>query len=303
MILRYGYLSTEAVVFRAMTGLTVSEFDRLVEEVGPRFQAAVRAERTRPNRQRAPGAGHPFELDVGDALLLTVVWLRCYPTQEVLGYLFGVSDSTVCRVIRRGVPVLEAAGRDTMRLPDPGKTQHKQLDALLAETPALAVIIDTFEQRVQRPQDRAAADQWYSGKKKQHTVKSQIAVDETTGRIVDVSDSVPGPTADITLLEASQLLKRLPEGVGAIGDLAYVGMDKLHPDGQAATPRRKPRGKPRPAEDKEYNRAFARRRIGVEHGIGRLRQYQALAQSDRQHRRHHGSRVRAVAGLVNRRLG
>ena len=32
-------------------------------------------------------------------------------------------------------------------------------------------------------------------------MKSQIAVDELTGEIVDVAESVPGPTADITLLE------------------------------------------------------------------------------------------------------
>jgi hypothetical protein len=35
---------------------------------------------------------------------------------EVLAYLFGVSDSTVSRVIRRVLPRLERAGQDTMRL-------------------------------------------------------------------------------------------------------------------------------------------------------------------------------------------
>ena len=55
----------------------------------------------------------------------------------------------------------------------------------------------------------------------------------------------------------------------------------------------------RPAEDRRYHRAFARRRIKVEHGIGRLRRYQALSQVDRHRRRQHTARVRAVAGLVN----
>src|SRR5436309_1828050 len=83
------------------------------------------------------------------------------------------------------------------------------LDILLAETPELAVIVDTFEQAVQRPQRPRDADAHYSGKKKRHTLKVQVAVDEPTGRIADVSDSVPGPTADIKLLEASGLLGRL----------------------------------------------------------------------------------------------
>ena len=55
--------------------------------------------------------------------------------------------------------------------------------------------------------------------------------------------------------------------------------------------------------DRRYNRAFARRRIKVEHAIGRLRKYQSLSQVDRHRRKLHTARVRAVAGLVNRMLG
>ena len=164
------------------------------------------------------------------------------------------------------------------------------------------VLVDTFEQPVQRPQDRQEADRHYSGKKKRHTLKSQVAIDERTGQVVDIAASVPGPTADITLLKDSTLLDRLPAGVGVGGDLAYIGADKLHPAGLAATPRRKPRGQERPAADIDYNRAFARRRVVVEHTIGQRRRYQALAQVDRQHRTNHTARVRAVAGLVNRPL-
>jgi DDE superfamily endonuclease len=94
----------------------------------------------------------------------------------------------------------------------------------------------------------------------------------------------------------------LLEGVGGIGDLAYGGIDQLHSQGLGACPRRKPRGKPRPPEDVAYNPAFSRRRIIVENTIGRLRRYQSLTQTDRQHRQHHSARVCAVAGLVNRQL-
>jgi hypothetical protein len=129
-----------------------------------------------------------------------------------------------------------------------------------------------------------------------------VAVDEISGQFVDVADSVPGPTADIKLLKDSDLLKLLPQGVGAIGDLAYTGINKLHPQGLAATPRRKRKGKPRPEEDIAYNTEFSRRRIIVENSIGRLRRYQALNQTDRHHRQMHTSRVVACAGLVNRQI-
>jgi hypothetical protein len=302
MLLRYANLVKYPRVFRALTGLTPPEFDELVSDLEPRWAEAEVARLSRPNRQRDIGAGHPFELEAREQMLLTVVWLRQYPTHVVLGFLFGVSEPTVSRAIQRVLPLLAASGRDTMQMPDPGKKRRRTLDQLLEDTPELTVVIDTFEQRVQRPAECSAADTFYSGKKKQHTLKSQVAVDEETGHIVDIADSVEGPTADIKLLEKSALLERLPEGVGAIGDLAYVGIDKLHPTGLAAAPRRKPRGQPRPSEDSVYNRAFARRRIVVEHSIGRLRRYQSLSQTDRNHRQDHAARVRAVAGLVNRQL-
>ena len=302
MILRHHRLSRYPTVFRAMTGLAVAQFDALVAAVLPRYAAAERARLDRPGRRRALGGGRKFGLARRDHVLLTVVWLRRYPTTAVLGYLFGVSEPTARRAVARVLPLLEAAGLGTMRLPDPGKGHRRDLAALLAETPALAVLIDTFEQRVQRPTDRAEADTYYSGKKRQHTLKSQLAIDERDGRIVDVPPSVRGPTADITLLKASGLLARLPPEVGVLGDLAYVGIAAAHPAGLGATPRKKPRGRPRPPEDIAYNTAFARRRVAAEHTIRRVRVFEAVTQPDRHHRRGHTSRVRAVSGLVNRQL-
>jgi hypothetical protein len=300
--MRYEYLKHHTAVFLKMTGLRINEFDMLVADVLPRFVEAEHERLNRANRQRDIGGGRNAALDERDQILLTVVWLRVYPTHEVLGYLFGVSDSTVSRIIQRVLPMLEQSGRDTMRMPDPGRKQRRSLDKLLGDTPELAVVIDSFEQKVQRPKNMDERDTFYSGKKKTHTLKNQVAVNEQTGAIVDISDSVAGPTADINLLEQSSLMKRLPDGVGGIGDLAYVGIDKLHPQGLGASPRRKPRGKPRPPDDVAYNTAFSRRRMIVENTIGRLRRYQSLTQTDRQHRQQHTARVCAVSGLVNLQL-
>jgi hypothetical protein len=300
VIARLENLRKHPAVFGHLTGLTVAAFDGLAAEAAPTVEAAHRKKLDRPDRRRAVGGGDDFDLSTADQLLLTVVWLRQYPTNEVLGFLFGVSDSTASRARTRCLPVLEQSGKDTMRMPDPGAARRKRLPALLADTPGLAVVIDSFEQRTHRPRRRQRA--YYSGKKKAHTLKSQVAVDEGSGRFVDVSDSVPGPWADIKLLKKSRLLRRLPAGVGGIGDLAYVGIADLHPAGLGAAPRRKPRGEGRPPEDRRYNRAFSRRRIVVEHAIGRLRRFRAVADVNRHRRPGHAVRVRAIAGLVNRML-
>ncbi len=320
MIAQYEYLHHHPAVFESLTGLRLAEFDAVLTALLPRSQVAEIARlsqptKRRPVRQRAIGAGNTFALDVRDQLLLTVVWLRVYPTYPVLGYLFGVSTGAVERVLPRLLPLLEQLGQASMdralaALDDPARRlrqrSRRQLDDVLRDVPELAVVIDTFEQRVQRPQGYTeegtrVADGFYSGKKKQHTLKTQVAVDEETGRFVDMPDSVPGPMADLTVLKNSGLLGRLPPDVGGLGDKAYIGGDKLEPGVVVATPRRKPRGQPRPAEDVAFNTAFARRRIVVEHSIGRVRRFQALSQTDR-HRRGHRGRTRAVAGLVNRQI-
>jgi hypothetical protein len=204
MMLRYNHISRYAKVFQSMTGLSIRLFNELQRSMEPALITAEVKRLNRPDRQRGLGGGRSQEIEIIDQMLLTVVWLRCYPKQHVLAYLFGVSESSVSRVLHRVLPLLEQHGRDTMRLPDPGRKRRRELDELLKATPELAVVIDSFEQR------RQAADAHYSGKKRQHTLKSQVAIDEESDQLVDVSASVPGPTADLKLIEDSKLLERLP---------------------------------------------------------------------------------------------
>jgi hypothetical protein len=286
-------------VFRSLTGVPVGIFVELAADVLPALADAEFARRDRPDRSRAVGAGHPFGLCPADQVLLTVVWLRVDPTHAVPGYLFGVSESAARRTLGRVLPILAKAGKDTMRMPDPGKHARRNLPALLKGTPRLAVPVDTFEQPTHRPKRRRA---YYSGKKKRHTAKAQVGVGEESGRVAHVPPGAPGPTAGLTLLKRSRLLGRLPKGVGLIGDTAYLGAAKVRPGVACATPRRRPRGKPRPPVDRRYNRAVSRRRVTVEHVIRRLRVFRAPTQVNRHGRKKHEHRVRAVAGLVNRMI-
>jgi hypothetical protein len=139
MILRREQLGKHPSVFRSMTGLTVYAFDRLLPELLAAFSADRRRRLDRPGRRRALGGGDDFDLAVADQFLLTVVWLRHYPTQECLGYLFGVSGSTALRAVRRCLPVLEQFGKDSRRLLDPGKGHRRDLPALLKKTPNVAI--------------------------------------------------------------------------------------------------------------------------------------------------------------------
>jgi len=303
-MITYLRLKQHPSVFLKMTGLRPNEFDQLLTDLLPRFVQAEAHRLERTERQRAPGGGDKPNLPAPEQILLTVMWLRLYPTHDVLGFLLGVSQPTVGRYIGHVLPVLERAGRDTMRMPDPGRKRRRSLPALLKDVPERAVVVDTFEQPVQRPKRAADRAGWYSGKKRSHTMKTQVTVQEDTGWIADIGDSVQGRSADITLLRQSGMLDQLPPDVACLGDTAYQGIAKLHPLGRSPYKRLGRNAPPLTDDQIAYNHAFASRRIIVENTINRMRAYQCLTQRDRQHRcqRSHHARTCAVAGLVNRQL-
>ena len=63
MIGRYQELHKHETVFKALTGLRVSEFDTLVDELLPEYEQAEEERLSRPDRLRAIGGGPTFALN------------------------------------------------------------------------------------------------------------------------------------------------------------------------------------------------------------------------------------------------
>src|ERR1041385_2648406 len=91
-MITYTQLKDYGTVFVKMTGLRPREFDTLLDEILPRFAEAETRRLERTERQRAVGGGDKADLSARDQILLTVIWLRVYPTHDVLGFLFGGSQ-------------------------------------------------------------------------------------------------------------------------------------------------------------------------------------------------------------------
>jgi hypothetical protein len=103
------------------------------------------------------------------------------------------------------------------------------LSEVMVAFPAVRVIIDSKEQRVNRPRGYDAQKPYYSGKKKAHTLKAQVVVDPC-GRIEAVGDSVPGgANHDLPLLCGSGVLEQLAAGEAAMVDKGYGGGEELLP--------------------------------------------------------------------------
>jgi len=97
----YTRLAKRPLIFRSFTGLTISEFDFIYNELESKYDEHERARRLSKmnNRQRNMGAGKPFKLKVKERFLMLLVYYRLYITYTLSGFLFDLDQSNVCRDI------------------------------------------------------------------------------------------------------------------------------------------------------------------------------------------------------------
>src|SRR5262249_43095029 len=230
---------------------------------------------TRPGhpRRRAAGAGHPHRHDSRHRLLMALVWLRVYPTYELLGFFFGLHQRNAQRNVRDALAVLDTLDDFPFDRPDRDRQKLGSLTAVMTAFPEVRVLIDSKEQRVNRPTGHDAQKPYYSGKKTAHPLKTQVVVDPC-GRIESVGDSVPGgANHDLPLRCGSGVLEQRAEGEAAMVDKGYVGLKNYYPEVPVVIPFKASRNHPLTEEQKGYNRVVARYRIVVEHTMAPLNRF------------------------------
>lgn len=299
-MITYANLSRKSRVFQSLTGVTVDEFQQLLAELEPLWVAAAEKRLARPDRQRAMGGGRRPELPLWEQLLLTLVWLRLYLTTDALGFLFGVHKSTVSRYTRSLLPLLRQVGEGTLGWPEP-PARGQNLGQVCQAHPDLFALVDATEQPVQRPQDPQAQKAHYSGKKKRHTRKIQIVVNEW-GQVRDVSTSTPGAVHDLEHLRQSGVAAKLPPGVVAGGDAGYQGLQDVLPNHSVLTPFKKSKHHPLSDEEKLLNQEFATLRITVENTLCQFKHFHALADRFRHGLERLDDVFRSVLAIVNPRI-
>ncbi len=128
------------------------------------------------------------------------------------------------------------------------------------------LIVDSCEQPRERPGEYEEQKKYYSGKKKNHTLKNQLIVLPDGRDIVDIVADSPGPKSDINLFRERQ------KGFGPKqkfnGDKGYAGEPFIK------TPQNKPKNRQRSAEQKQKNKELSTERIVVEHLIRLVKIFQ-----------------------------
>src|SRR4051812_11886816 len=201
-------LQQTPATFRRLTGITPAAFRRLLGEVTAADYQARARRASRPERRRKAGAGRKPALPLADRLLLLLVYYRTYVPHTFLGFLFGLDDSNVSRSNRRLEPLLAGI----FRIPE------REVELTPGE------IQELFFDSTERPTNRPVRGQkrFYSGKKRRHTLKTQVAVvrvrkrpgrgpQRRRVRIAAVSASFPGSVHDKKVFDRTGVV--IPPGV------------------------------------------------------------------------------------------
>jgi DDE superfamily endonuclease/Helix-turn-helix of DDE superfamily endonuclease len=329
-MLRVTQLQKRPDAFRRLSGVTTEEFHTILELLTPLWTTAQTARLNHRKRQRRIGGGAQFKLELTALLLMALIYLRQYCTQEFLGWLlFDLHKSNVSRNIALLLPILEQA------LPSPirARTLQKELDgtppegwstakrkkigtlkAFLEEFPEFEdVIVDSTEQERSQPLKPKPLEgkkpagrkqnpkKFFSGKTKMHALKTQIAV-TPDGLIVHQSATVAGPMSDSMLLRRSRFAGNAPPGTRLFGDSAYTGMDKIYSELEVVTPIKKPKGGALSEEQREFNRQVSKVRIAVENTLCRIKTFKVCSDFFRNPVKSHGQLMGVVSGLVNLRI-
>lgn len=256
---------------KAVIGMGKEEFEALL----PAFAQAwhIELKLMNPNRIRKIGGGKKGALKtMEDKLFAVLLYLKTYPTFDVLGFLTDRERTRACRSTHFLLSVLERALGKKLVLP---KRKIMSVEEFFEKFPETKdVFLDGTERPVQRPKDAKKRKKLYSGKKKHFTRKTIVVVDENK-RILILTQTKSGRRHDKRLLDKSGLPNVIPGNVAIFADTGLQGIQTDHPN--TLIPKKATKNHPLTEEDKQNNRIISGLRIVVEHAIGGMKRFKAAA--------------------------
>jgi hypothetical protein len=295
-MLSYSELSKDPDRFLAMTGYTVEEFQALLPHFRAEFEAYVKTHTLdgtpRLKRQYADYQNSPLP-SFEAKLLFILVYLKQGTIQEVQATLFEMHQPDANQWIHLLHPLLNQALAAVGELPA-RDAQSLELD----EDAVGAYFQDGTERPIPRPTDPDTQEQYYSGKKKQHTIKNIVVIDALC-KIILLTFTCEGKKHDKKA--ADEAAYTLPEGSVLFQDTGFQGFTMAGVI--IIQPKKKPRGKELSPEDKDLNRLISKIRIRVEHAIGGVKRYRIVKDKIRNWKQGFRDKVmETCCGLHNFRL-
>lgn len=260
--------------FLQLTGLKIEDFNKIIDQVRSEWDL-------RESKKKSHGRKSHFE-SFEDRVLCAVIYYRSYISHTFLGYLFNLHNSNICRNLQIIEPLL-------------AKKITITKDRSLTQDRILEIIVDCTEQKIQKPKKKQKAS--YSGKKKIHTVKTEIVID-INKRILNVSNSYKGSMHDFAIRKTERLL---PIASKKYGDSGYQGLQNIQTN--VNIPIKKSKKKPLSKEDRLYNKGLSFIRIKVEHVFREIKIFKIMSDTYRNFQQKHNMRFNIIAGIVNLKNG
>lgn len=151
--------------------------------------------------------------------------------------------------------------------------------------------------KVQSNDRKKKQKHFYSGKKKRHTIKSQLVVDPKGKKII-CTNFTNGKRHDFRLLKESKV--RFGPNTEAIVDTGYQGLQKIH--SKTRIPKKRSKKCPLSKADKESNRAIARDRVYNENVIALIKRFKIVCDRYRNRRKRFGLRFNLISGIYNHEI-
>ncbi|HEX9595983.1 MAG TPA: hypothetical protein VF982_03830, partial [Anaerolineales bacterium] len=141
--------------------------------------------------------------------------------QALHGVQFGLSQPQTNDWIHRLLPVVQAALQEMGMTPERAGRQVATSELVREGEPALT--IDGTERRRQRPLDRQRQKEQDSGKKKAHTDKNILLVNESTGKVVYLGATEAGAKHDKKAADEAHI--EYPDGATLDKDSGFQGYE------------------------------------------------------------------------------
>ncbi|GBE93811.1 transposase family protein [Nostoc cycadae] len=244
-------------------------------------------------RINAAGGGRKEILLIPEQVCLCLFYLRQMPTFQVLGMLFGVSKTEANDTFHYWISIL----RDILPASLLEQVSNNESDLLFVQEilTNFRLLVDSLEQPIYRDSDSKEQQKYFSGKKRQHTLKSLMFGMPEGKDIVEVEVGVPGPTADIKLFRQSQ--PKFDKYQPFSGDKGFQGGENI------TTPHKRKPKRELSQQQKDENKALSSNRIFIEHLIRLLKIFRIASQRFRLKFDTYEQIILTVCGLVRLRIG
>lgn len=287
-----NYIEDNPKETQRLIGLEYEQLQQLIQNAERLHYEKQALGESKKVRIIAGGGGRKPKLSLKEQIILTLVYLRHLTTFQLLGIFFGVSESTANDTFNYWLPLLrELLPSSLIEQVKKNAADYETLKEVLTE---YELTVDSYEQARERPGDNYEQEKYFSGRKSNHTFKSQMIILPNGIDIVDVVAGEPGPKSDITLFRENR--DRFDPKQKFQGDLAYKGEDLIE------TPIKKPRNRKLTTEQKEENKKFSSKRIYVEHRIRSVKIFRVIQDRFRLNSEKYGQVIMTICGLVRFRI-